>query len=33
MTEYACDGHVGYGLSEFLDQIVDGQPVGKLAGC
>ena len=33
MTEYSCDGHVGYGLSEFLDQIVDGQPVGKQAGC
>ena len=22
-------GKVGYGLSEYLDQIVDGQPVGK----
>jgi hypothetical protein len=33
MTEYRCDGHVGYGLSEFLDQIVDGKPVGKVAGC
>ena len=22
------DGRVGYGLSEYLDQIVDGQPVG-----
>jgi hypothetical protein len=28
MTEYTCDGHVGYGLSEYLDQIVDGQPLG-----
>jgi len=28
MTEYRCDGHVGYGLSEYLDQIVDGVPVG-----
>lgn len=32
MTEYRCDGHVGYGLSEYLDQIVDGVPVGKAAG-
>jgi hypothetical protein len=24
MTEYRCDGKVGYGLSEYLDQIVDG---------
>ena len=22
------DGRVGYGLSEYLDQIVDGMPVG-----
>jgi hypothetical protein len=29
MTEFRCDGKVGYGLSEYLDQIVDGQPVGK----
>ncbi|MGK2915932.1 MAG: DUF7064 domain-containing protein [Porticoccaceae bacterium] len=28
MTEYRCDGQVGYGLSEYLDQIVDGKPVG-----
>ena len=28
MTEYTCDGQVGYGLSEYLDQIVDGVPVG-----
>ncbi len=28
MTEYKCDGKVGYGLSEYLDQIVDGKPVG-----
>jgi len=28
MTEYRCNGHVGYGLSEFLDQVVDGKPVG-----
>ena len=32
MTRYECDGQVGYGLSEFLDQIVDGVPVGKAAG-
>ena len=29
MTEYRCEGLVGYGLSEYLDQIVDGQPSGK----
>jgi len=29
MTEWRDDaGRVGYGLSEYLDQIVDGQPVG-----
>jgi hypothetical protein len=28
MTEYVCDGRTGYGLSEYLDQIVDGRPVG-----
>ena len=28
MTEYTCDGKTGYGLSEYLDQIVDGRPVG-----
>jgi len=28
MTEYRCDGKVGYGLSEYLDQIVDGRPSG-----
>ena len=33
MTEYRCDGQVGYGLSEYLDQIVDGEPVGLKAGC
>ncbi len=32
MTEYACDGYLGYGLSEYLDQIVDGEPVGLKAG-
>jgi hypothetical protein len=29
MTEYRCDGKVGYGLSEYLDQIQDGRPVGS----
>jgi hypothetical protein len=29
MTEYRCDGQVGYGLSEYLDQIQDGRPVGS----
>jgi hypothetical protein len=29
MTRWTmADGRVGYGLSEYLDQIVDGQPVG-----
>ncbi|MDO8840367.1 MAG: hypothetical protein Q7V31_15750 [Parvibaculum sp.] len=28
MTEYRCNGVTGYGLSEYLDQIVDGRPVG-----
>jgi hypothetical protein len=28
MTEYRCDGRVGYGLSEYLDQLEDGRPVG-----
>jgi len=27
MTEFTCDGRTGYGLSEYLDQIVDGKPV------
>jgi hypothetical protein len=27
MPEYRCNGQVGYGLSEYLDQIVDGKPV------
>jgi hypothetical protein len=29
MTEYTCDGKTGYGLSEYLDQIKDGKPVGS----
>lgn len=28
MTEYRCNGMVGYGLSEYLDQIIDGKPNG-----
>ncbi len=28
MTEWRCQEKVGYGLSEYLDQIVDGRPVG-----
>jgi len=31
MTEYTCDGKTGYGLSEYLDQIVDGKPLGVAA--
>ena len=30
MTEYKCNGLTGYGLSEYLDQIVDGKPTGLL---
>jgi hypothetical protein len=32
MTEYRCGELVGYGLSEYLDQIVNGVPNGKAAG-
>lgn len=28
LTEYRCDGRVGYGLSEYLDQLHDGRPAG-----
>jgi hypothetical protein len=31
MTEYRCNGRVGYGLSEFLDQLVDGVPASLAA--
>ncbi len=31
MTEYRCNGLVGYGLSEYLDQIEDGKPVSITA--
>lgn len=30
MTEWHWDGRTGYGLSEYLDQIVDGTPAGLL---
>jgi hypothetical protein len=32
MTTWTCEGHEGAGLSEYLDQIVDGQPVGLRSG-
>lgn len=28
MTRYECDGRVGIGMSEFLDQVVDDWPLG-----
>jgi len=28
MTEFTCDGRIGYGMSEYLDQMIDGRPVG-----
>ncbi|HCV36029.1 MAG: hypothetical protein CL436_04745 [Acidimicrobiaceae bacterium] len=28
LTRFTCDGHVGWGLSEYLDQISEGLPVG-----
>ena len=28
MTRYRCDGRTGIGMSEYLDQVVDGRPVG-----
>jgi hypothetical protein len=28
MTEWTCNGRTGYGLSEYLDQMIDGKPVG-----
>jgi len=28
MTRYHCDGRTGIGMSEYLDQVVDGEPVG-----
>lgn len=32
MTEYTCNGLTGYGLSEYLDQIIGGRPNGREAG-
>jgi hypothetical protein len=29
MTRWSVDGREGYGLSEYLDQVVDGSPVGN----
>ncbi|MVF14506.1 hypothetical protein FT643_20420 [Ketobacter sp. MCCC 1A13808] len=29
MTRFECDGMVGYGMSEYLDQIMNDEPVGK----
>ena len=31
MTRWTWNGRTGYGLSEYLDQIVDGRPVGATA--
>ena len=28
LTKYQCDGEIGWGLSEYLDQLVTGIPVG-----
>jgi hypothetical protein len=32
MTRWTCDGLEGAGLSEYLDQVVDGTPVGTTVG-
>lgn len=32
MTEYTCNGRKGYGMSEYLDQVVDGKAVGVEQG-
>jgi hypothetical protein len=29
MSRFECDGLVGYGMAEYLDQMIDGEPVGK----
>ncbi|MBI1251256.1 MAG: hypothetical protein GC189_07280 [Alphaproteobacteria bacterium] len=31
-TEYRCGDLIGYGMSEYLDQIVDGRALGRVAG-
>jgi hypothetical protein len=28
MTQYTYNGIVGYGMSEYLDQVIDGKPIG-----
>ena len=28
MTRYRCEGRSGIGMSEYLDQVIDGRPVG-----
>jgi hypothetical protein len=28
MTRFRCRGRTGIGMSEYLDQVVDGRPVG-----
>ena len=30
LTLYECDGMTGWGMSEYLDQIVDGIPIGAV---
>ena len=32
MTRYECDGRTGMGMSEYLDQIIDGRPIGADIG-
>jgi len=32
MTRYECDGHVGIGMSEYLDEIIDGRLVAPDVG-
>ena len=29
MTKYRCNGEVGIGMSEYLDQIENGRPTGR----
>lgn len=29
MTEFECNNQMGYGMTEYLDQIIDDEPVGK----
>jgi hypothetical protein len=28
LTRYSCNGAAAIGMSEYLDQIVDGRPIG-----